>query len=59
MHHQSDITLIHTHTKGRSGYNDANLIGHESILIGYLVIGIHLPVERQCLKSVASELLSK
>ena len=41
-----DVGDIHTHAKGRSGYNDANLIGHESILIGNLFIGIHLSVER-------------
>ena len=59
MHHQSHIALIHTHTKGRCGYDDTNLIGHEGILIGYLVIGIHLSVERQCPISIASEFFCK
>ena len=55
MHYQAHIALVHSHAEGRGGYDDAHLVVHESLLVLYLFVGIHLAVVGQCLHAVAGE----
>ena len=57
MHHQSDIALVYAHSKGGSGNDNAHIIAHERLLIGYLLVRIHASVEGQSLVAVACEFL--
>ena len=59
MHHQSHILLVHSHSESRRRHDDAHLVAHERILVGNLLVGIHLSVERQRLIAVARQFCSQ
>ena len=45
---QSNIFLVNTHAKSRSGHNHLCVTTHKSILVLYLLVGFHLTIEWQC-----------
>ena len=59
MHHQSHILLVYSHSESRRRHDDAHLVAHERILVGNLLVGIHLSVERQRLIAVARQFRSQ
>ena len=59
MYHQSHILLVHSHTKCRGCHNNTYMIVHESILIGYFLIGFHLSVIRQRRITITGQFICK
>ena len=55
MDHQPHVALVHAHAEGRRGDDDAHLVVHEGLLVGDLLVGIHLAVERKGPKAVVRE----
>ena len=54
--HKPHVALVDPHAESRRGHNDVHSSRHKLILVLYLLIGVHLAVERQSLHSVAGEL---
>ena len=59
MHDKPYVALVDAHAESRCRNDDVHPTRHKLILILYLLVRIHLAVERQSLHPVTSELRGK